>query len=407
MSKRRIPSVRRNVWELDVTGITNVGKVRQVNEDNLYFNGTIFPQDHGNTIINSKPLLDSSRPLFAIFDGMGGYAAGERASFLAANTAKQLFNNEQERSNSKLLEICTIANSLVCDEMTKSKKRIGTTASMLYFNDGKYTVCNIGDSPVLLYRDGSIAEISLEHTERSTFEEATGKKADSKKKFKLTQNIGIFPQEMSIEPYLSSDELRNGDTFIICSDGLTDMVEPNDIRRVIEEQTTASDIVQTLCNMALEAGGKDNITIICIKAAKQSDTKSLFRMPKIAIVTTITIIALLAVVLVPRIVSLSDSELPDGDSLPIAATVSLGSVAATENPTDVTEPSIKPTEETTDNSNAETNIALTPTPMAVEQTENSNELGNSETKNNDDSEAESYSESGIEPTYSPERSGED
>ena len=159
----------------------------------------------------------------------------------------------------QLVLLCKIteANTAVCGEMQRSGKRTGTTASMLLFDQaGGYSVCNLGDSPVLLIRDGSITEISVEHTERQKFEEVTGKKAAPGKKFKLTQHIGIFPEEMEIEPHLYREQVRPSDVFLICSDGLTDMVPYEAILDTVTRSETAEDAVAALCTMAKDAGGK-------------------------------------------------------------------------------------------------------------------------------------------------------
>jgi protein phosphatase len=145
---------------------------------------------------------------------------------------------------------------------------MGTTASMLYFQKRAYTLCNIGDSPVFRYRHGQLTQIHQEHTERATYESVTGKKAEPGKKFRLTQNIGIFPDEITIEPYCAVGDLKPGDIYLICSDGITDMVSSAQIIETLNAQPTAADIAQSLEEQALAAGGKDNATIICIRVLR-------------------------------------------------------------------------------------------------------------------------------------------
>ena len=87
---------------------------------------------------------------------------------------------------------------------------------------------------------------------------------DKKKKYKLTQHLGIFPEEMEIEPYIVPGQSKPNDRYLICSDGLTDMVSKNDIESVLS-CNLLRDAVKQLMQNALDNGGKDNITMICIE----------------------------------------------------------------------------------------------------------------------------------------------
>jgi protein phosphatase len=88
-----------------------------------------------------------------------------------------------------------------------------------------------------------------------------------KSRNKLTQHLGIFPSEMVIEPYISEKiKLKKKDIFLLCSDGLTDMVSNNDIVDILSlEQMDTADIVRKLAATAQANGGKDNMTVIVVK----------------------------------------------------------------------------------------------------------------------------------------------
>lgn len=261
--------------DLSVSVTSHRGKVRQKNEDNLYVNGLTLPQQNSGLRPQSIT-LDTAQPrLLGVFDGMGGYAAGERASYLAVEAVNEFAGPQLHNlpANILMMELCRLANERVCDEMLRGdNSRIGTTASMLHFYQDCYTVCNVGDSPIYLFRSGVLRCIHQEHSEKANYERITGKPAPPNKKFRLTQNIGIFADEMLIEPYCHTDILQDGDCFLICSDGLSDMVSMEHIAGVLASSLSQQQKVETLLQAALDNGGKDNITIILVtvKASSQA-----------------------------------------------------------------------------------------------------------------------------------------
>ena len=164
-----------------------------------------------------------------------------------------------------LVQICVNANDAICNHMKKeSIEYMGTTAAMLYFEEKKFVLCNVGDSPIYCYRSGKLRRIHKEHTERSLREALIGEVIPQSKKFRLTQYIGMPPEEIQIEPYLAEGTLQSGDYYLICSDGISDMVDDEQIPKVIETEENPSAITNKLIALAMEAGGKDNATVICV-----------------------------------------------------------------------------------------------------------------------------------------------
>ena len=265
--------------QLQVCARSHIGKVRSKNEDNLCFFETILPEKkEQNYVLTRSVCVD--RPVFlGVFDGMGGYSGGERASVIMARLASQIWKENAGKlsANELMLAICEDANLAVCQEMRNDEgMRMGTTASMLCFEKKKYTLCNIGDSPIFRFRDGVLTQEHQEHTERATYESVTGQKADPKRKFRLTQNIGLFPDEISIEPYCTEGNLLPGDIYLICSDGITDMVDPNQIAEILKTEKTVDAMAERLEQQAQEAGGKDNATVICIMVLEESGLRKLW-----------------------------------------------------------------------------------------------------------------------------------
>lgn len=243
-----------------------IGRIRKNNEDNFCVNASCLPLSHGDTPLLCNLLPDSRNHLLGVFDGMGGYNAGEEASFLAATTAGKYYPRVAagEDPGALLEELCMDANKAVC-EVSKGN-RMGTTCALLHLTSGAYTICNVGDSPIFLFRDGLLSQISLDHNGRRTYEAATGMPAPLGKKFALTQCIGIPEDEMLIEPFLASGALEPGDVFLLCSDGVTDMVTQERIGEIISTCKEPKEIMKVLVEEALEAGGRDNITAICARA---------------------------------------------------------------------------------------------------------------------------------------------
>lgn len=247
--------------------VSHPGNCREKNEDNFCFNGRKLV---GNATLRPiKFYGESSTPvLMGVFDGMGGIKAGEVASRIATDVACSAITEIKDCSDTSalLVDVCKQANTATCNEMLNViKQRIGTTASMLCFRDESYYLCNVGDSPIYLFRDDEFKPIFHEHTEKENFLRIHGANAIlPKKKFKLTQNIGIFPEEMEIEPFVLSDELKSKDRFLIASDGLTDMVDETEIAEVLCKRMSLAKTTKQLLQRALDNGGKDNITIICI-----------------------------------------------------------------------------------------------------------------------------------------------
>lgn len=253
--------------KISASVISHPGNCRERNEDNFCFNGKKLS---GSSTV--RPIKyrgkTSSTVLMGIFDGMGGLKAGERASYIVSETACTAISDIEKITDLKsfMIDICKRANILICEEMLNViKQRIGSTASMLCFRNSQYYICNIGDSPIFVYRDNELIHIFHEHTEKENYLKIHGVNAAlPKKKFKLTQNIGIFPEEMEIEPYSSSAEVKCQDRFLITSDGLTDMVDENEIKNVLSQRMSPAKTVKMLLQKALDNGGIDNTTIICI-----------------------------------------------------------------------------------------------------------------------------------------------
>lgn len=240
---------------------SHIGKVRRVNQDNFicnnqYLNLTDPPMEAPLYGIKKS----SENAVFGIFDGMGGEECGEVAAYLASKAASAIDLGRNPAY--ALAQFCYSANDDICAYAESNGiSSMGTTAAMLAFAKNEIILCNIGDSKVFRFCNGVAEQISKDHTSISAY----GTKPP------LYQSLGIPTDEMIIDPYLARGEYHDGDLFLICSDGLTDMVSLPEITRVLCT-TSMKDSIKVLFEKALAKGGRDNITIILCKIQRQSDS---------------------------------------------------------------------------------------------------------------------------------------
>ncbi len=242
----------------------NTGRIRSNNEDNFYFNGLYLEKDN-NALPEPKITKTDSfnTPLFCVFDGMGGEEAGEVASHVAAKTTALYIsdkNNGFNSSCSAMEKWCFHLNNTVFEESKSiAWGKIGTTMVSLYFDNKTVTVANIGDSPAFRIRGNEMVQLSKDHVEMLP-------PSMKKHKPRLTQNIGVDPTELMIEPFAEKHTVLKNDVFLLCSDGLTDMVENDRIVQIIKSHASLKQAVIELVNEALKNGGRDNITVTLIRA---------------------------------------------------------------------------------------------------------------------------------------------
>lgn len=241
----------------------HMGKIRANNEDNFYFNGIMLPEENDaldRTLIMS---CDTGKlPCFAVFDGMGGEQYGECASYASAKRMKR-FLEDGEGENlppaNRLIRLTLEMNRAV---LTEAKKRLtrhmGSTMAGLFFEDDRAWAFNLGDSRVYSLNHGRLCQLSEDHVDSRAL-------YSKKAKPSLTQHLGIDEEEFVVEPTVVGEMLENEKLFLLCSDGLTDMLSDVEIREILCEHTEPAVIVETLIDAALSRGGKDNTTVIvCI-----------------------------------------------------------------------------------------------------------------------------------------------
>lgn len=250
--------------QIRAVAVSDVGKRRKNNEDNYYINGKTV---RSATQASASAEL-SVQNVFAVFDGMGGEQAGELASQAAADVfcadASALL--QSGFSYPAVNALVQKANYSVCALARQKQARVGTTLALLAFRENNLLIANVGDSRVYRLSNGILTQLSKDHTQaQSLVDSGVLPKEEAEKrpeKHKLTQHLGIFPEEMEIEPYAVTVPAVQGDRFLLCSDGLTDMLQDGEIRQILLENLPIEAVCRRLVQTALDRGGKDNTTVV-------------------------------------------------------------------------------------------------------------------------------------------------
>ena len=239
--------------QLAVAARTDVGMMRAGNEDNFFADAT------------------TSRGLFIVADGMGGHAAGEVASEMAVQIVAREMTDVREMSDAaaaKLSGALKHANEAIFERTMSEvdKQGMGTTASVLLLLDGKYLIGQVGDSRVYLLRDGTLKQLTKDHSYVQEQVDA-GFLTPEQARYHPYSNVitRCVGAGNDIEPDTYTGELRPGDVFLVASDGLTGMVDDRRLQQLLLARAAPQRIVDALISEANGRGGLDNITAIVVQ----------------------------------------------------------------------------------------------------------------------------------------------
>ena len=223
----------------------------------------------GIRLLQSAEMLLRSHRCFAVFDGMGGLPDGELASRIGAETLLQMLGeNKKDRDAEWLDTVFHMINDKVAAKSRKLGHQIGTTAAVLLLSDTSVIIGNVGDSRVYRYANGQLKQISQDHSDRELLLELGVKE----RKPSLLQFVGISEEKCVLHPFIISLCHCSQDRYIVCSDGLTDMVQDTEIEKICAQQNNPLSCAQNLVQCALKKGGKDNITVIVCDLDDQEST---------------------------------------------------------------------------------------------------------------------------------------
>lgn len=245
-----------------------------MNQDNFYINGEVLRDPYRRQVSAKGNFSDG---IFAIADGMGGESDGEFASLRAVEALDMLRNNKKPTYEDICFCIDT-ANKEICDKITETGKKSGTTIVLAVADGKNLSVYNIGDSKCLLYSKGTLTQLSRDHTVTAQMVEAglmTKEQArKDRRSHQLFQHLGIFPEDMTLSLYQRENiDFQKDDILILCSDGMTDGLEDADIIRYIETVSSFEELSKELVHAAMEKGSKDNVSVLAIKKAGSGGSK--------------------------------------------------------------------------------------------------------------------------------------
>ena len=240
--------------------LTDTGMVRDHNEDCIGTNAEIA--------------------LMVLADGMGGYNAGEVASGIAVQTISELAAEGADREirhdrdsttgfmrqTIVLRDAITRSNKIIYQTAQSQKhcEGMGTTLVACMFEDNKISVAHVGDSRAYRLRGGKLEQLTLDH---SLLQELVDRGFYSAEEAQRSTNRNYVTRALGVEPTVDVEiqefECQIGDIYLLCSDGLPDMVEDDDIHLTISTFNASLDVVsQQLVQLANDNGGRDNISVM-------------------------------------------------------------------------------------------------------------------------------------------------
>jgi PPM family protein phosphatase len=226
-------------------GRTDVGRQRSVNEDSLVL----------------------APPFFAVADGMGGAKAGEVASAMAADT----FDGESdsgEPAEAQLTRILREANRRIYELAVSddSHRGMGTTVTAAKVTGDEVSLGHVGDSRAYRLRDGELEQLTRDHSLVAELERSgqiTPEAAEHHpQRSIITRALGPEP-DVQVDTYTLAG--RDGDLFLICSDGLTSMISDDELGSILRSSDSLEEAAESLVRAANQSGGKDNITVVMFR----------------------------------------------------------------------------------------------------------------------------------------------
>ena len=253
---------------IQAAGKTDVGTVRANNEDNFGF--------------------DTRCGVFVVCDGMGGQAAGERASEIAVDTVLGYFRKApgddsaevlgtsfegvSERANS-LARAVQLANQAILQEAARNVSEAGMGSTIVaVLEEGRFfSIAHVGDSRIYLVRGGAIRQLTSDHS--LLMEQVRrGLLTEEEAEHSTLQNVIVraLGSDESVEPDLADHEFKGGDLLILCSDGLTRRLNDNAILEIVNRTADLEQASSELIQAAKDAGSDDNITCVLVRALSPS-----------------------------------------------------------------------------------------------------------------------------------------
>ena len=244
----------RRIVDMHVAARSDVGMVRSGNEDSFFAHAT---KEGG---------------LFIVADGMGGHAAGEVASEMAVQIVSRELNELRtltgQAPRDRVAESIRNANRAIYERTINEsdKQGMGTTVSVLLVSGARWLIGQVGDSRVYLLRDGALTQLTKDHSYVQEQVDA-GLLTPEQARYHpysnvITRCVGAGEE---VEADTFQGDFRAGDVFLVCSDGLTGMVDDRRLQQLLLSRASAGRIVDALIAEANYRGGLDNVTAVVVQ----------------------------------------------------------------------------------------------------------------------------------------------
>jgi serine/threonine protein phosphatase PrpC len=230
---------------VEQAGRTDVGRQRTANEDSLMV----------------------SPPMFAVADGMGGAKAGEVASAVAVEAVENA-RDSNEPAEAQLASIVRDANRRIYELAVadESRRGMGTTLTLAKVHGDEVSLAHVGDSRAYRMRDGELSQLTRDHSLVAELERTGQITAEAAERHPqrsiITRALGPEP-DVEVDTYTLAG--RDGDLFLICSDGLTSMISDDEVTSILRSSGSLDEAADALVLAANQSGGKDNITVILFR----------------------------------------------------------------------------------------------------------------------------------------------
>ena len=249
---------------INFTSHTDIGLKRQANEDNY---GT-------QSTVNGE--------VFIVCDGMGGHVGGSTASKIAVESIASYLNTEYyENIFIALGKAVEFANAQVFGEAQSNPelKGMGTTCTVLIVREHKVYIAHVGDSRIYIQNDGKLKRLTKDHSfVQGLVDKGIIKDSEAEehpRKNELLQALGVRP-EVEVTVAQEAIEPKQGDKFMLCSDGLCGLVNDTDMNQVIQRSPYLETAAKDLIDLAKAAGGNDNITVQLVEVLESPFLESRF-----------------------------------------------------------------------------------------------------------------------------------
>ena len=236
---------------LEASGISDPGRVRPNNEDSF--------------------LLLPHLGLAAVADGMGGAAAGEVASSIFVDSAKRIITApapDAAQASELIKRVYIEANHQIMEYAAAhpEAKGLGCTAELLLFHPSGYCLGHVGDSRTYLLRNGTLKRLTKDHT---VVQDQLDQGLITPEEARKHPMRNVILRAVGVNEVLAVDIIKGmfipADTFLLCSDGLSDMIDDTQIHEIMSRRLAPAEMARLLVERANQAGGKDNVTAVIVK----------------------------------------------------------------------------------------------------------------------------------------------